>query len=373
MIVVALVIATIIPILALVGIYSLDLYKTGEFKFVLVSAGAGVLAYGAAALINPTPFHLGWINYNQMVRYLAPVVEEILKALILLVLVRRSKFTYFVDGAIYGFATGIGFAICENYEYIFGHAGAAMAVAVNRVISTNLMHAAACAMVGIVLGWARFRKPAQRTALSVGGILLAVLLHMGYNNLVTRVTSSWLLFYAVIVGGGAAGLITVMIRRGLKDEQAWIQEKLGLTDRVGPQEVAAVQNIAKVDEVLKHLAGTFGPAAAAKIEKLLYTQARLGILRKTAEKMTDEKMRADIQAEIDQLHQEMEQARQSIGSYAMVYLRYTHLDEMFSVYSLLEARLQEQSALPRSQGMGVFDRLKQHVVTSPQDRGKPGE
>lgn len=373
MIIAALLVATIIPALALIGMYSLDFYKTGEFKFVLVCAGAGIAAYGAAVLINPIPLRLGWIDYNQMLRYLAPVVEEILKASILLVLVRRPKFTYFVDGAIYGFAAGIGFAIFENYEYIFGHAGVAMAVAVNRVISTNLMHAGASALVGIVLGWARFQKPVQRVVFGSAGVLAAILLHMGYNNLVTRVTSGWLLVYAVLIGGGAAGLIALIIRRGLREEKAWIKETLGVADRVERQEVAAVQNIAKVDDVLKRLAGRFGPDTAAKIEKLLYTQARLGILRKMAEMMFDAKLRAGIQEEIGQLQQEMEQARRLIGSYAMVYLRYTHLEEMFSVYSVLEARLQDGAGQARGPGMGVFDRLRQHVVTSPKESGESEE
>ncbi len=373
MVVVALIIATAIPLVVLYGIFTLDLYKTGEFKFVLICFAAGGAAYGLAAVINPTPLRLNWVDYNQMVRYLAPVVEETLKALILLILVRRPKFTYFVDGAIYGFATGIGFAICENYEYIFGHTSVAMAVAINRVISTNLMHAAATATVGIVLGWARLQKPALRSGASVGGLALAMLLHMVFNNLVTRVTSGWLLLYAVLIGGGAAGLIALMIRRGLKEERAWIQEKLGITDRVERQEVAAVENIARADDVLKRLAVTFGPAAAAKIEKLLYTQARLGILRKTVEKMSDEGMRRGIQAEIDQLHSEMEQARRAIGSYAMVYLRYTHLEDLFSVYSILEGRLKEQEGKERAPGMGVFDRLRQQVVTSPQAPDKPEE
>ena len=68
-----------------------------------------------------------------------------------------------------------------------------MAVAINRVVSTNLMHAAATAITGIVLGWARFRKPAQRFLFNLVGILPAMALHMGYNNLVTRVESGWLL------------------------------------------------------------------------------------------------------------------------------------------------------------------------------------
>ena len=370
MIVIALLIATVIPLAGLYGIYTLDLYKTGEFKFALICFGAGALAYAAAAQINPAPLRLGWITYNQMVRYLAPAVEEILKASILLVLVRRPKFTYFVDGAIYGFAAGVGFAICENYEYILGNSNAAMAIAINRVISTNLMHAASCALVGIVLGWARFQKPFKRFLFSIGGILLAISLHMGFNNLVTRVTSGWLLLYAIIIGGGAAGFIAWMIKRGLKEERGWILEKLGVADRVEQQEVNAVQNLAKVDEILKRLAHTFGPESASKIEKLLLTQARLGILRKTAEKMPDEKMRANIQSQIELLHLEMEQARHEIGSYAMVYLRYTHLEEVFSVYTILGIKLQELAAQPRGAGMGIFDKLKERVANSPNEESK---
>jgi RsiW-degrading membrane proteinase PrsW (M82 family) len=371
MILLAFVIAAVIPLAVLSGIFFLDKYKTGEFKVVVLSFAAGILAYLAAAQINPFANDRGWVSYYQMVRFLAPVVEEILKAVILFLLVRRPKFTYFVDGAIYGFAVGIGFAIVENFQYMLGNTDLAMAVAINRVVSTNLMHAAATATTGIVLGWARFQKPVQRGLLNLGGILLAVSLHMGYNNLVTRVESGWLLVYAVIIGGGAVGLTVMMIKRGLKDEQAWIKEMLGASDRVERGEVRAVAQLDKADAVLKRLALTFGQDAASRIEKLLVIQARLGILRKTCEKMSDEKMRLAIQSQITDLGAEMEAARKQIGPNAMVYLRYTNLEEIFSVYSALEARIQDLAAQPRPPGMGVFDRLKQHVVTSPEDPGDP--
>jgi RsiW-degrading membrane proteinase PrsW (M82 family) len=373
MLIIAFVIAAAIPLSVLTWIYFMDKYKTGEFKVVVLSFGAGVLAYFAAAQINPIPFDRGWIDYYQMVRFQAPVVEEILKAVILFILVRRPKFTYFVDGAVYGFAVGIGFAILENFEYMLGNTSVAMAVAINRIISTNLMHAAATATTGIVLGWARFQKPIRRALLNIGGVLLAITLHMGYNNLVTRLESGWLLVYAVIVGGGAVGLTVLMIRRGLRDEQAWIKEKLGAPDRVESQEVSAVQNINKANAVLKRIAGTFGGEVASRIEELLLIQARLGILRKTHEKMADEKMRLAIQVQIDDLRAEMEKTRKKIGSYAMVYLRYTHLEEIFSVYSVLESRIKDLESRPRPPGMGVFDLLKQHVVTSPEKPDKPEE
>ena len=371
MLILAYLVAAAIPALVLLFIYNLDKYKTGEFKVVILSFAAGVGAYLAAAQINPATLDLGWVDYDQMVRFLAPAVEEILKAAILFLLVRRVKFTYFVDGAIYGFAVGIGFAIWENFEYINGNPGLAMAVAVNRVVSTNLMHAAATSITGIILGWARFRKPAQRVLFNFIGILPAILLHMGYNNLVTRVESGLLLVYAVIVGGGAVGFIAFMIRRGLKEEGTWIEQKLGATDRVERQEVAAAQNVDKLEPVLKRLRDTFGQETAERIEKLLLTQARLGILRKTYDKMPDEKMRLGIQAQVDELRTEMEKMRKQLGSYAMVYLRYTHLEEIISVYDVLATRLQTVADTKLVPTQGIFGRLsnqlKEPVVTSPQE------
>lgn len=368
MVIIACFIAAAIPLAVMYAFFKLDLYKTGEFKLLLICFGAGVLAYIAAAFINPIPRRLGWIDYNQMVRYLAPVVEEILKGLILFFLVRRPKFTYFIDGALYGFATGIGFAIVENFEYIFGNTGAALAVAANRVVSTNLMHAAACATVGIVMGWARFKKPFPRVVLSIGGILLAIALHTGFNNMVTRVESGWLLLYAIIVGAGAAGLIALMVRKGFKEEQSWIKETLGINERVGKQEMLAVQNIAKVDEVVRRISETFGAETAAKINKLLITQAHLGIKKKSAEKMADEKLKKEINLQTEQLRQEMESIRHEIGSYAMAYLRYTHLDEMFSVYSVLGTRLQELSSKPQTSGPSIYERLGQRMVPLTKDQ-----
>ena len=82
---------------------------------------------------------------------------------------RRPKFTYFVDGAIYGFAIGIGFAVFENYEYIAG-SSAALNTAIGRVISTNLIHATASAIIGIAFGLARFQHTTGRWPVGHPGI-----------------------------------------------------------------------------------------------------------------------------------------------------------------------------------------------------------
>jgi hypothetical protein len=301
---------------------------------------------------------------DQLIRFIAPIVEEILKGLILLYLVRRKNFTYFIDGAIYGFAAGIAFAIVENFQYILGDSYSAMSMAINRVISTNLMHAAATAILGILLGVARFEKPIKQIGISLVGLLVAVLLHMGFNNLVTRVSSGLLLVYAVFIGGGAAAFIAFMIKRGLAVEKKWIGQTLGIPDRIEKGEVIAVQNIDKVDEILTRLDEKLGPETGDKIKKLLLVQAKLGIQRKSVERMEDEKMRLAIQAQVESLGKEMEILRREIGSYAMVYVRATHLEELFSWQTALAARLEQIAQQPKSSGPSLYDRLGGKLKTT---------
>jgi RsiW-degrading membrane proteinase PrsW (M82 family) len=365
MLILALVIATALPIVVGYIIYSLDFYKTGSYIYILICFAAGLAAYLAAGQLNWLPLSSTCLNDPEgcsikTVRFIAPVFEEILKALILFFLVRRKNFTYFVDGAIYGFMVGMSFAVVENFQYILASSGTAISTAIGRVITTNLMHAGASSIVGIALGIARFKKRGNQLLISLLGLLPAILLHSGFNILVTieaLKNSILLLVYGVGMGGGATGLTAVIIGRGLKEERTWIEEKLGAMDRVERGEALAAKQLDKVDEVLGRLAEVFGNDKAEKIEKLLLTQARLGILRKTAEKLNDEKMRSATEEQIETLRNEMEALRIAIGSYVMSYLRFTHLEDALSVYNILTTRLQEQDAKGQAPKFNVFANL----------------
>src|SRR5258707_15573556 len=115
MVYLALGIAFIIPLVFLLVVRRFDLYGTGKYRFNLVTLIWGLIAYMLAARINPAMIHAGWVTHDQVVRFTAPIIEELLKALILIYLVQRADFNYVVDGAIYGFGSGIGFAIVENF------------------------------------------------------------------------------------------------------------------------------------------------------------------------------------------------------------------------------------------------------------------
>lgn len=355
----ALLIASLIPLLSLFLIYKLDLYKTGNFRSVLICFLAGVVGFWAAAMINRTVLNLGWLPRASVVRYSAPIVEEILKGLVLLYFVRRPNFTYFVEGAIYGFAAGIGFAIFENFDYVLAAQGAGLSVAISRVVSTNLIHATTCGLLGIALGLARFQRGYRKALVGLAGLLVAMLLHVGYNNMVTRVTSGLLLVYAAVSGLGGAGVIALAIRRGLKEEKAWIEEKLGAADRVTSGEAAVVQRMQNAHEILKPLAQRFGDQKAGQIERFLVIQARLGILRKSLDKLNDERMKRSVEEQMARLRAEMDEARRDVGSYAMLYLRYTFPEDASPLWGRLETAIQEKAAArPASGGIDLWANLK---------------
>lgn len=356
----ALLIATLIPLVVLYFIYTRDLYQTGSFNFVLGSMVWGVMAFGLAYLINRYVIANGILERLFVVQFLAPFEEEIFKSLFLLYLVRRRRITYFVDAAIYGFAAGIGFAVIENFEYVLGAGeAAALSVAIGRVISTNLIHATGSAVIGIAYGLAHFSKGGQRLVQALTGLAMAILLHTGFNNLVTRVSSGLLLVYAAAAGIIGLGSIYLAIRRGLADEKAWIEEKLGMTDRVTANEAAFVHRIENMDDLLEPLSERFGEEKAKAIEKILLAQARIGILRKTLDKHQDERQIAETQREIAELRETIDEARRTVGSTTMLYLRSIFPADNSPVWGGLENLIAEHIASnPTPEGGGLWGKLE---------------
>jgi hypothetical protein len=177
--------------------------------------------------------------------------------------------------------------------------------------------------------------------------------------MVTRVNSGLLLIYAASCGLAGAGVIAFLIRRGLKEEKNWIEEKLGMADRVTSGEVAVVQRLEKAHELLKPLAERFGDKKAAQIERFLIIQARLGILRKSLDKLSDERMKRSVEGQINKLRAEMDDARRQVGSYAMLYLRHTIPENVSPLWGRLEALVQERAAAARTgSGMNLWETLK---------------
>ncbi|MEW5747803.1 MAG: PrsW family glutamic-type intramembrane protease [Candidatus Thermoplasmatota archaeon] len=112
---------------------------------------------------------------------IAPVVEELTKALGVLRVKRRGMLMEIENGIVYGAAAGLGFAATENllYEstaYLADGVEAWAATAVLRSLSSALLHATASSLVG--LGIARSALQGKSW---MPYYLGAVVMHGGFN------------------------------------------------------------------------------------------------------------------------------------------------------------------------------------------------
>ena len=116
-------------------------------------------------------------------RYVAPIVEELAKALIVVALVRAHRIGFLVDAAILGFAVGTGFALVENVYYQRLIPDAGIGTWIVRGFGTAIMHGGTTgvfAMMGLAMLEQRGRSMARRVR---AGFALAVVLHSAFNHL----------------------------------------------------------------------------------------------------------------------------------------------------------------------------------------------
>ena len=112
----------------------------------------------------------------------APVVEEITKALVFVPLFLTRHIDTETDGLIYGAATGLGFAAVENLIYYVGAGDALYSTIILRTLFSTFVHCIASSMVGIGVGWARHRSWTSSWAIVVGYVA-AVATHGTWNGL----------------------------------------------------------------------------------------------------------------------------------------------------------------------------------------------
>lgn len=365
---IALGIAVIVPALFLALVRKFDLFGTGKFNVNLWVMAAGIAGYVIAAQINPALINSGLLTRNQVIRITAPILEELLKSLMLIYLVQRADFNYIVDGAIYGFGAGIGFAMIENIEYVSGNPEIALSIAIARVFSTNLIHATASGIIGTALAYRRGDSTWRGWLIILIGYCFSMAFHMGFN---TMVSGGAFLIFAIAFGFIGVGLILYVVRQGLKIQKKWVGETLGDQDRVTKGEVQIVRNIEDLKKlILEPVKKQFGADKVPVVEKIIYNQAEMGVKRKLLESTPSESKRTEIEAIIQKLAQEMVLLQKEAGFYCMMFVRRVYLDQTTKVFDSLTLRIAESST--GQKGGGLFDRASDRMKPSaPKKEEKP--
>jgi len=166
----------------LVALLFLDSYKLVKLRVVLAVVVAGMAAAALTYAANAAILERAPMEFAMFTRYVAPLIEELLKGLAIVALVRAHRIGFLVDAAIFGFAIGTGFAMVENLHYLRMYPDAGMGTWVVRGFGTALMHGGATAMFA-VMGLAMIDRSGRAgPGAYLPGFALAVLLHSGFNH-----------------------------------------------------------------------------------------------------------------------------------------------------------------------------------------------
>jgi protease PrsW len=172
------------PVLSFLAVLlALDSYKLVKLRVVVGMVAAGAAVALAGYFVNGRILEAAALDFETFTRYVSPATEELLKALVIVALVRAHRIGFLVDAAILGFAVGAGFAAVENLHYLRLFPEAGMGTWIVRGFGTALMHGGATAIFG-VLGLAMLeRSRKSRLAAFLPGLALAVVLHSAFNHL----------------------------------------------------------------------------------------------------------------------------------------------------------------------------------------------
>jgi len=164
-----------------VAIYLLVVYKIDNFALVSVRRLFLLVAVGmVAALVC-----FGLFQYTARLSPLAalsdyanPVLEEVVKAVPLLVLACRKKMVFFIDSVICGSAVGGGFSILENLFYLLLGQELGVGTVLFRGLEVALIHVGCSAIVaaGLMLAVRLAGRARSRLELNRGDILMALFL-----------------------------------------------------------------------------------------------------------------------------------------------------------------------------------------------------
>ncbi len=171
------------PLLVLIVMYIFGIYTFRNIGWVLLCLIWGVIGFWATFFASPKLAELGISNLLVAI-LIVPVIQQVFAMVGTFFVVHRRKFDNLIDGAVYGFAIGLGYSVTENIKVAIALAGSLETILL-RSFSSTLVYTTAAGIVGVVVTQFYFRHQTSRVAILLGGFVAAVGYTALYSLLVT--------------------------------------------------------------------------------------------------------------------------------------------------------------------------------------------
>jgi RsiW-degrading membrane proteinase PrsW (M82 family) len=207
-----------LPVLCFLGsLVYLDSYKLVRPRWIVYAIIAGGLAAVPSYFVNVTILAQVDVEASVFSRYVAPVVEEVLKGATLLYLIRTRRVGFLVDTAIFGFAIGTGFALVENIYYMYELEQSRVIIWIVRGFGTAIMHGGTTTIFGIISKTLTEQRNSESLVYFAPGMGVAILLHSVFNHFFVSPMLSAVAVVVLLVP-----IVLVVFRRSETSLEKWL-------------------------------------------------------------------------------------------------------------------------------------------------------
>lgn len=259
----------------LAALIFLDSYKLVTRRSILVAIGAGGLAALIAMIVNQFVLSRELIDDTIYIRYCAPLIEEAVKALYVVYLIRSKKVGFMVDAAIYGFAVGSGFALAENVYYLQSLQDINPMVWLIRGFGTAIMHGGTTAIFALMSKNYSDVHITNNLVAFLPGIATAFVIHSLFNHFILPPLIS-----TVTILIALPLILLIVFKRSEQSARSWLG--VGFDTDVQLLEVITKGEVAttRVGEYLHTLQDKFRPEVVADLLCYLRVYLELSVQAK---------------------------------------------------------------------------------------------
>ena len=115
---------------------------------------------------------------------IAPIVEELAKALLLFKTIKNKNIDNLTDGLIYGAAIGLGFGMTENFLYLILYSDSLatfLPIFIVRSGFSAVMHSLSTATIGGLMSLTKYSSNSKFISTTIAGLLVAIFIHFIWN------------------------------------------------------------------------------------------------------------------------------------------------------------------------------------------------
>jgi hypothetical protein len=248
--------------------------------------------------------------------YVAPVIEEMLKGSIVVLLILRGRAGFLVDAAVQGFAVGAGFALVENVTYLHAFGTAPLTLWLVRGLGTAMLHGGTTTIFAILARALsdRFRRRPHLAFLP--GLAAAIVIHSAFNHLLLPPV-----VLAAIVMLVLPLLILFVFDRSERATREWMGAGMDLDIEVLQLVASEHFGLTRLGQYLQELRARFPGVVVANMYCLLRLELELSVHARAMIMAREAGLNLPADEDLDASLHEREYLQRSIGKVGLLALR----------------------------------------------------